>query len=128
MSKNRFGQAREDVLKMVVADNAPGNFVCTDVAGVQHDLGAPGTCYYIASKPEGPLHRIHAGYWPDELAEDGVEGCRRRRGYAPIEFLVTDEEYARMLGDGVLDAVDEQNVLEALCDRLNAVENGQREN
>ena len=119
-------QAAKDVCKMLAADS--GNFVCTDIDGARHDLGETETCYYITSKPEGVLHRIHAGYWPDELAEQGVEGCRERRGYDPIEFLVDEAEHARMMRDGILDAVEGQNVLEALCDRVEALLHGQREN
>jgi hypothetical protein len=118
--------AAKDVCKMLATDS--GSFVCTDIDGAQHDLSPPGSCYYITSKPEGPLHRIHAGYWPDELAEGGIEGCRQSRGYNPIDFLVDDREHARMLRDGVLDVVGGQNVLEALCDRVDALSRGQREN
>jgi hypothetical protein len=120
--------ADKGVRKMLVADNDSGNFVCTDTDGTHHDLSPPGSCYYITSKPEGSLHRIIAGYWPDEIAEQGIEGCRQSRGYDPIDFLVDDIEHARMLRDGVLDAVDGKNVLEALCERAEALLRGQREN
>ena len=113
---------------MLDAYNHPENFVCTDTDGALHDLNPPGSCYYITSKPEGSLHRINAGYWPDEIAEQGIEGCRQSRGYDPIEFLVAEIEHARMLRDGVLDVVEGQNVLEALCDRSDALPRGQREN
>ena len=49
-------------------------------------------------------------------------------GYDPIDFLVDDIEHARMLRDGVLDAVEGQNVLGALCERADALSRGQREN
>jgi hypothetical protein len=98
------------------------NFVCTDIDGVKRDLSEG--CYYITSKPQGPHHRIDAGYWPDELAEEGFEACRERRGYDPIEFLVTEAEHARMLRDGVLDDVDGQNVVKALAARVEALTQG----
>jgi hypothetical protein len=116
------------VVKMLVADSDSANFVCTDINGAQHDLSPPGSCYYITSRPEGSLHRINAGYWPDELAEESVEECRQRRGYDPIEFLVDDVEHTRMLRAGILDAVEGQNVLEALCARADARSGGRREN
>jgi hypothetical protein len=90
--------------KMLLADSDAENFICTDVDGARRDLSSGG--YYVASKPEGSLHRINAGYPPDEVAELGFEGVRRFRGYDPIEFLVTEAEHARMLGDGVIDALE----------------------
>lgn len=102
------------------------NFVCTDVDGARHDLSQG--CYYIVSRPEGSLYRINAGYWPDELEEEGFEACRQRRGYDPIEFLVTETEHARMMRDGVLDDVDGQSVGEALAERVDTLLHGQREN
>ena len=116
------------VVKMLIADSDSGDFVCTDIDGAQHDLGESGTCYYITSKPEGALHRINAGYWPDELAEESVEECRRRRGYDPIDFLVDAAEHNRMLRAGVLDAVEQQNVMATLCERADAVSRGERDN
>ena len=47
------------------------NFVCTDIDGVKHDLSPSG--YYITSGSEGLLHRIHANYPPDEIAEIGFD-------------------------------------------------------
>jgi hypothetical protein len=124
----RVRLAHEDVRKMLFAGDDPEDYVCTDVDGVQRDLNPPGSCYYIASRPEGELHRINAGYWPDEIAEDGVEGCRQRRGYDPIDFLVDDVEHTRMLCAGMLDAVEGQDVLAALCHRADALSAGQRDN
>ena len=116
------------VVKMLVADSDSANFVCTDIDGAQHDLRPPGSCYYITSRHEGSLHRINAGYWPDELAEESVEECRRRRGYDPIEFLVDDVEHTRMLRSGILDAVEGQDILATLCERADALSRGQRDN
>jgi hypothetical protein len=113
----RIRLADKAVRKVVAADNHPENFVCADVDGVQHDLNPPGSCYCVTSRPEGALHRINAGYWPDELEEEGFQACRRRRGYDPIEFLVTEAEHARMLRDGVVDFDNGRNVIEDLCMR-----------
>jgi hypothetical protein len=116
--------ALECVRKFALAGDRPKNFVCTDIDGVRRDLNL----YYVASKPEGRLHRINAGYPPDELVEEGgLEACRQFRG-DPIEFLVAEAEHARMLRDGVLDVVDGQDVLQALCQRSDALLHGQREN
>ena len=113
---------------MLVADNHPEISYAPTLTVPGTISTRPGSCYYITSKPEGSLHRIIAGYWPDEIAEQGIEGCRQSRGYDPIDFLVDDIEHARMLRDGVLDAVEGQNVLETLCDRADALSRGQREN
>ena len=56
--------------RQIAADDK--NFVCTDIDGVKHDLSPSG--YYITSGSEGLLHRIHASYPPDELAEHGFDG------------------------------------------------------
>jgi hypothetical protein len=114
--EDRKARLRTDLCGYAAADCRPENFVCVDVEGVEHDLKPPGSCYHIVSKPEGALHRIHAGYWPDELAEDGLEGCRHRRGYDPIEFVVAEAEHARMVRDGVIDVVGGQSLLAAMCD------------
>jgi hypothetical protein len=121
-------RAIKDVRTMLVADSDPRNFVCTDTDGARHDLSPSG--YYITSKPEGLLHRIHANYPPDEIAEIGFDEVHRLRGLdpIPIDFLVDDVEHARMLRDGVLDAVEGKNVLEALCERADALLRRQREN
>jgi hypothetical protein len=102
------------------------NFVCTDIDGAKHDLSPSG--YYITSKPEGQHHRIDAGYWPDELAEEGFEACRERRGYDPIEFRVDEVEHARMVRDGVLDDVGGQSIVEALAERVEALAQGRDDN
>ncbi len=118
------------LLEMVSAGYDSENFVCTDVDGVQHDLRPP---YYVESKREGRLYRVFAGYPPDELAELGLEGVRAVRQqlgvlvFDPVLFLVTEAEHARMLRDGVIDAVDGQNVIKALCDRVLALHDGQRD-
>jgi hypothetical protein len=120
---------REDVRKMLeLSETHPERFVCIDIDGALHDLSPSG--YHISSEPEGRLHHIHANYPPDEIAEIGFDEVHRLRGLNPIpvEFLVTEAEHARMLRDGVLDVVDEQNVLEALCHRSDALLRGQREN
>jgi hypothetical protein len=107
-----------------MADNHDGVFICTDVNGVQHDLSPGG--YYIVSKPEGSLHRIFAGYPPDEIADAGFEAVRQLKGFDPIEFLVDATEHARMVRDGVLDVVDGQHVLRALMERASALLRGER--
>jgi hypothetical protein len=120
---------REDVRKMLdVSETHPENFVCIDIDGALHDLRPSG--YYITSKPEGRLHRIHANYPPDEIAEIGFDEVHRfrRLNPIPIEFLVTETEHTRMLRDGVLDVVDGQNILEALCHRSDSLLRGRREN
>jgi hypothetical protein len=109
-----------------MADNHDGVFICTDVNGVQHDLSPSG--YYITSESEGLLHRIHANYPPDEIAEIGFDEVHRHRGLdpIPIEFLVDEAEHARMVRDGVLDDVDGQNVVKALMERASALLRGER--
>jgi hypothetical protein len=104
------------------------NFVCTDIDGVKHDLSPSG--YYITSKPEGLLHRIHANYPPDEIAEIGFDEVHRLRGLdpIPIEFLVDEAEHARMARDGVLDDVEGQNVVGALAARVEALAQGRGDN
>jgi hypothetical protein len=104
------------------------NFVCTDIDGVKHDLSPSG--YYITSKPEGLLHRIHANYPPDEIAEIGFDEVHRLRGLdpIPIEFLVDEAEHARMVRDGVLDDVEGQNVVEALAERAHLLAQGRGDN
>ena len=84
--------------------------------GVKHDLSPSG--YYITSESEGLLHRIHANYPPDEIAEIGFDEVHRVRGAdpIPIEFLVDEAEHARMARDGVLDEVEGQNVLAGIHD------------
>ena len=104
------------------------NFLCTDIDGVKHDLRPAG--YYITSEPEGLLHRIHANYPPDEIAEIGFDAVHRFRGLdlIPIEFLVDEAEHARMARDGVLDDVEGQNVVEALAARVGALAQGRDDN
>lgn len=80
--------AIKDVRTMLVADSDPTNFVCTDTDGARHDLSPSG--YYITGKPEGLLHRINAGYWPDEIAEIGFDEVPRLRGLDPIDFRAED--------------------------------------
>src|SRR5271163_2904369 len=92
--------AKEVLLKFMGANDEA--FVCTDVDGVEHDIAR----LYAVSKPEGALHRIHGGYPPEELAEEGgAEACREFRGDED-EFLVDDAEHARMVREGVIEEVD----------------------
>jgi len=112
--------AREVLLKFMAADDTV--FVCTDVDGVEHDIAR----LYAVSTCEGAVYRIHAGYPPEELAEDGIEACREFRGDED-EFLVDEAEHDRMVRDGVLEEVDGQNVLVALSDRLLAAVDGKQE-
>jgi hypothetical protein len=107
---------------------ADENLVCTDIDGVNQDLSPSG--YYITSGSEGLLHRIHANYPPDEIAEIGFDEVHRLRGLdpIPIEFLVDEAEHARMVRDGVLDDVEGQNVAEALAGRVEALAQGRDDN
>ena len=120
---------REDVRKMLeVSETHPENFVCVDIDGALQDLSP--SAYHITSEPKGRLLRIRADYPPDEIAEIGFDEVHRLRGLnpIPIEFLVTEAEHTRMLRDGVLDEVEGQNIMEALCHRSDALLRGQREN
>ena len=79
---------REDVRKMLEAcDSHPEHFVCIDIDGALHDPRRSPSGYYITSEPEGRLHRIHANYPPDEIAEIGFDEVHRlRRLYDPSNF------------------------------------------
>ena len=108
---------------MLCADDEE-SFICTDVDGVEHDLNLN----YVNSTREGTLYRIHAGYPPDETTtEEGLAACRAYRS-EPKEFLVTEVEHARMRRDGVLDAIEGQDIMAALVQRVGGLLEGSRDN
>lgn len=121
--KDLLDKAHRDALRKEHRD-----FVCTDIDGVRHNLRPPEGDYYVASKPEGLFHRINADYWPNEIIREGIEGCRRRLGYDPIDFLVDDVEHNRMLREEAIHVVEGRDELQALWDGEGALFRERRKN